>query len=66
VADLHIPAHCDAKSGLLLIGEAPELGPYVLPGNNYHVYDVPLFWMNVRADVARRAAAWTAQHPAAR
>ena len=24
------------------------MGPYVLPGNNYHVYDYPLFWANVR------------------
>ena len=58
---LGIPARCDAKTGLLLIGEAPDLGPYVLPGNNYHVYDVPLFWANVRADVAKREAAWLAQ-----
>lgn len=66
IANLHIPARCDAKSGLLMIGDAPDLGPYVLPGNNYHVYDVPLFWANVRADVARRSAAWLAQHPAAK
>ncbi|MEI6641912.1 MAG: DUF3089 domain-containing protein [Novosphingobium sp.] len=58
---LGIPARCDAKTGLLLIGDAPDLGPYVLPGNNYHVYDVPLFWANVRADVAKREAAWLAQ-----
>ncbi len=64
VENLHIAAHCDATSGLLVIGDAPDLGPYVLPGNNYHVYDVPLFWTNVRADVTRRAAAWFAQHPA--
>ncbi|MBX9884268.1 MAG: DUF3089 domain-containing protein [Novosphingobium sp.] len=57
---LGVPARCDAKTGLLLIGEGPDLGPYVLPGNNYHVYDVPLFWANVRADVARREAAWRA------
>lgn len=63
---LGIPARCDAKSGLLMIGEPPDLGPYVLPGNNYHVYDVPLFWANVRADVARRSAAWLAQHKSAK
>jgi hypothetical protein len=50
-----VPAGCDAR-GLLLIGEPPELGPYVLPGNNYHVYDIPLFWANLRADVRRRLA----------
>ena len=45
-----VPARCDAR-GLLLIGDPPELGPYVLPGNNYHVYDIPLFWANLRQDV---------------
>jgi hypothetical protein len=44
-----VPARCDDK-GFLLIGDPPEVGPYVLPGNNYHVYDLPLFWANVRAD----------------
>jgi len=29
----------------------------VLPGNNYHVYDIPLFWANTKADVARRVDA---------
>lgn len=52
-----VPARCDER-GLLLIGEPPEMGPYVLPGNNYHVYDIPLFWANLRADVTRRIEAW--------
>ena len=55
-----VPARCDLR-GLLLIGEAqalPEMGPYVLPGNNYHVYDYSLFWANVRADAARRLTAF--------
>lgn len=52
-----VPARCD-KRGLLLIGAAPEMGSYVLPGNNYHVYDIPLFWANTKADVNRRADAW--------
>ncbi len=52
-----VPAHC-AAPGVLLIGAAPAMGRYVLPGNNYHVYDVALFWANVRADMARRVAAW--------
>ncbi|OWK32813.1 DUF3089 domain-containing protein [Sphingomonas mucosissima] len=51
-----VPARCGER-GLLLIGEGPDVGPYVLPGNNYHVYDYSLFWANVRADVARRLAA---------
>jgi hypothetical protein len=51
-----VPARCGER-GLLLIGEAPEVGPYVLPGNNYHVYDYSLFWANVRADAGRRLAA---------
>jgi hypothetical protein len=55
-----VPARCDRR-GLLLIGEPPEMGPYGLPGNNYHVYDVPLFWANVRQDVQRRVEAWAAR-----
>ena len=51
-----VPARCGER-GFLLIGEGPDVGPYVLPGNNYHVYDYSLFWANVRADVARRVAA---------
>lgn len=54
-----VPAKCD-KRGLLLIGPPPEMGSYVLPGNNYHVYDLPLFWANTKADVIRRAEAWQA------
>lgn len=52
-----VPARC-RSDGFLLIGEPPEMGPYVLPGNNYHVYDYSLFWANVRADAARRLRAF--------
>lgn len=52
-----VPARCD-DHGLLLIGEGPDVGPYVLPGNNYHVFDYSLFWANVRADAVRRLAAF--------
>jgi len=55
-----VPARCDSR-GLLLIGPPPEMGSYVLPGNNYHVYDLPLFWANTKADVIRRVEAWTKQ-----
>lgn len=54
-----VPARC-AGRGILLIGDPPALGNYVLPGNNYHVYDYSLFWANVRADAARRLAAFEA------
>jgi Protein of unknown function (DUF3089) len=53
-----VPARCDDGLGLLLIGDPIDVGAYVLPGNNYHVYDIPLFWMNVRADVDRRLRAF--------
>lgn len=53
-----VPARCD-KDGFLLIGDPPAMGPYVLPGNNYHVYDYSLFWANIRADAARRGAAFS-------
>ena len=52
-----IPARCDEK-GILIIGDPPEMGPYVLPGNNYHVYDIPLYWRNLRKDVETRVKAW--------
>ncbi|MFN3989985.1 MAG: DUF3089 domain-containing protein [Erythrobacter sp.] len=55
-----VPARC-ATNGLLMIGDPPKMGPYVLPGNNYHVYDIPLFWANTKADVAARVAAWASQ-----
>lgn len=56
-----VPARC-GPDGLLLIGDPPQLGPFVLPGNNYHVYDIPLFWENLRADVGHRVKAWAASH----
>ena len=52
-----VGAHCD-KGLLMLDGEVPPLGPYVLPGNNYHVYDYALFWGAIRQDVERRLATW--------
>ena len=53
-----VPARCDPR-GFLLIGTGgPDLGPYVLPGNNYHVYDYALFWANLRADAQARVAAF--------
>jgi hypothetical protein len=38
-----------------------DMGPYVLPGNNYHVYDYPLFWSNVRADALWRTQKYLAK-----
>lgn len=55
-----VGARCE--SGFLnLVGEAPQMGPFVLPGNNYHVYDYALFWKAVSEDVRRRLSAWTAR-----
>ncbi|WP_417322257.1 DUF3089 domain-containing protein [Erythrobacter aureus] len=53
-----VPARCDDR-GLLRIGDPPELGEGVLPGGNYHVYDIPLFWKNIQEDVVARVKAWT-------
>lgn len=53
-----VPARCDSQ-GLLLIGEPPAgFGVAVLPGNDFHVFDYALFWANIRADAARRLAAF--------
>jgi hypothetical protein len=62
IAAGRVPAHCSGR-GLLIIGPPVELGPYVLPGNNYHVFDYSLFWANVRADAARRLKAFSAPPP---
>ncbi len=58
-----IGATCDDTRGLLMIGDAEiaknyVVAGYVLPGNNYHVYDITLFWANVRADALRRLAVY--------
>lgn len=58
-----IGARCDDTRGLLMIGDAEiaknyVVAGYVLPGNNYHVYDITLFWANVRADALRRLATY--------
>ena len=52
-----VGARCE-KGLLILEGDVPSLGPYVLPGNNYHVYDYALFWGAIRRDAQRRLAAW--------
>ncbi|KPF64618.1 hypothetical protein IP88_13575 [alpha proteobacterium AAP81b] len=55
-----IGAHC--RDGILDIGEPTgAYKAYILPGNNFHVYDYALFWADVRADAARRVAAFAAQ-----
>ncbi|WP_283418834.1 DUF3089 domain-containing protein [Sphingopyxis sp. Geo48] len=57
-----VGAKCDDDRGFLLIGDAEaaqNYAPsYVLPGNNYHVFDITLFWANVRADALRRLATY--------
>ncbi|TRW13974.1 DUF3089 domain-containing protein [Glacieibacterium frigidum] len=61
-----IGAQC-LPSGVLSIGLPPaKFDNYVLPGNNYHVYDYALFWVNVRADAEARMNAWQAAQPAPR
>jgi hypothetical protein len=57
-----VGARCGER-GFLLLGaqdSLPDMGPYVLPGNNYHVYDYALFWANIRTDAERRLAAFEA------
>lgn len=56
-----VPASC-RDDNFLSIGPPPdlELGPYVMPGNNYHLYDILLFWANLRADAGLRVEAWQA------
>ena len=56
-----VPGQVGSRCGegfLILDGTIPAMGPYVLPGNNYHVYDYALFWSAVRRDAERRLAEW--------
>ncbi len=50
-----------SPDGFLLLDHAPRMGALVMPGGNYHVYDIPLFWSAVRADALRRTAAYHAK-----
>lgn len=60
LAPRRVGARCDAR-GLLLVAPSPkDIGPFVLPGGNFHVYDYSLFWANVRADVEARLSAFGA------
>ena len=52
-----VGGRCD-RGLLILNGEIPPLGPFVLPGNNYHVYDYALFWQAIRNDAEQRLRAW--------
>ncbi|WP_374530201.1 DUF3089 domain-containing protein [Novosphingobium sp.] len=54
-------ANC-RSDGMLGLGGEPAMGPILMPGNNYHVYDIPLFWVNLRDDFSRRVVAWQAKH----
>ena len=57
IAPGQVGARCD--QGLLLVaGTLPSVGGFVLPGNNYHPFDYALFWGSIRADAARRLAAF--------
>jgi len=56
-----VGASCHAD-GTLRIGPGPAMGPFVLPGGNYHVYDYVLFWTNLKRDFETRAAAWQTAH----
>ncbi|MES2119008.1 MAG: DUF3089 domain-containing protein [Pseudomonadota bacterium] len=52
-----VGAHC--SNGLLILdGNIPPLGPFTLPGNNYHVYDYALFWGAIRRDASNRLSTW--------
>jgi hypothetical protein len=53
-----VGSRCD-HGFLMMGGTIPPLGPFVLPGNNYHVYDYALFWGAIRRDAERRLVAWS-------
>jgi hypothetical protein len=54
-----VSARC-GEDGYLYISEPPdpELRTMVMPGGNYHNYDLAMFYMDVRHNVAERLAAY--------
>lgn len=61
-----IGAQCLAE-GIVDIGEPPSgFEAFILPGNNFHIYDYPLFWANLRADAERRVGGIEAPAPVAK
>ena len=58
LAEYQVGSECH-DGFLYLKGSIPGMGPYVLPGNNYHVYDYALFWGAIRRDsLTRLAMSW--------
>jgi hypothetical protein len=57
-----VGTHCATDKGLLIIDRPRHMGDDVMPGNNFSYYDFPLFWLNLRDDIARREATWTREH----
>ena len=51
-----VAAHCE--KGYLIVEPKPELGLKPLPGGSMHYHDYGLFWADLRADAARRVAAF--------
>ncbi|MGL6043157.1 MAG: DUF3089 domain-containing protein, partial [Sandaracinobacteroides sp.] len=57
-----VGARCDPR-GLLLIEPVPDdIGPFVLPGGNFHAYDYALFWANIRSDIEARLSDFGARN----
>ncbi len=57
-------ARCDDDGFLYLENEPGEPWQHLkMAGENYHVYDYHMFYMNIRENAATRAAAWKAVHP---
>lgn len=54
IEEAQVGARCE--NGFLLIdGNVPDMGSFVLPGNNYHVYDYALFWGSIEKDAMERS-----------
>jgi hypothetical protein len=56
-------ARC-GKDGILYLTRPPQgdWREYLMAGENYHVYDINLFYMNIRENAAARARAWLEAH----
>ncbi|WP_262690494.1 DUF3089 domain-containing protein [Kordiimonas aestuarii] len=56
-------ARCGQR-GILYLNEPPQGSwrEFLMTGDNYHAYDYNLFYMNIRANAAKRAQAWLEAH----
>lgn len=57
------PASARCENGVLRVHTAPETIVRPLPNGSLHMHDIALFWADISANSAARAAAWRKDNP---